>query len=153
MGNLITSKEDTLFGLPTQPGKDISRDTVQSYTSAPPHFVVDPALLSAFQHDGVLCAVNSSGSSRRQNAGASDCAVPCVQSQHVGCRIRACFSRAETMAVLQCAGSRSVGGGAAATWRQQESGGSSCKQEGAREAPKRVVQQPVVLYLRVWLQD
>ncbi|CAK0784887.1 hypothetical protein CVIRNUC_008092 [Coccomyxa viridis] len=28
VGNLITSREDTLFGLPTQPGKDISRDTV-----------------------------------------------------------------------------------------------------------------------------
>ena len=28
MGNLVTGKEDTLFGLPTQRGKDISRDTV-----------------------------------------------------------------------------------------------------------------------------
>ncbi|CAL5223340.1 g5842 [Coccomyxa viridis] len=28
VGNLVTGKEDTLFGLPTQRGKDISRDTV-----------------------------------------------------------------------------------------------------------------------------
>ena len=32
VGNLITSREDTLFGLPTQPGKDISRDTVCAET-------------------------------------------------------------------------------------------------------------------------
>ncbi len=32
VGNLITSREDTLFGLPTQPGKDISRDTVCAQT-------------------------------------------------------------------------------------------------------------------------
>ena len=32
VGNLITSREDTLFGLPTQSGKDISRDTVRAQT-------------------------------------------------------------------------------------------------------------------------
>ena len=32
VGNLITSREDTLFGLPNQAGKDISRDTVCAET-------------------------------------------------------------------------------------------------------------------------
>ena len=35
VGNLVTSKEDTLFGLPTQRGKDISRDTVRSASLIP----------------------------------------------------------------------------------------------------------------------
>lgn len=29
VGNLIVGKEDTLFGLPTNPGKDIARETVR----------------------------------------------------------------------------------------------------------------------------
>ena len=38
VGNLVTGKEDTLFGLPTQRGKDISRDTVRTkYSSFDPH--------------------------------------------------------------------------------------------------------------------
>ena len=34
VGNLVTGKEDTLFGLPTQRGKDISRDTVRTTSSS-----------------------------------------------------------------------------------------------------------------------
>ncbi len=53
VGNLVTGKEDTLFGLPTQRGKDISRDTVRAKSSPLPTQSPSPSSHSCMR---VQCA-------------------------------------------------------------------------------------------------